>query len=137
MSSPIKYPPGFRTRRGLNWVILGAMYASFYMLRYNFRWAAPGIEHDFGFSHASIAKILSASYLAYGTGQLINGLKNAGVTLDRKSLSELAISNPAAFATLAAQAKAAAKTSAGASQPSVTSRPSTVGSAESAAPPPD
>jgi MFS transporter, OPA family, glycerol-3-phosphate transporter len=74
MSSAIQYPPGFRTRRGLNWVILGAMYASFYMLRYNFRWAAPGIEHDFGFSHASIAKILSASYLAYGTGQLINGL---------------------------------------------------------------
>jgi OPA family glycerol-3-phosphate transporter-like MFS transporter len=74
MSSAIKYPPGFRPRRGLNWVILGAMYASFYMLRYNFRWAAPGIEHDFGFSHATIAKILSASYLAYGTGQLINGL---------------------------------------------------------------
>ena len=43
-------------------------------------------------------------------GQFINGLKNAGVTLDRKSLSELAISSPAAFATLAAQAKAAAKT---------------------------
>ena len=42
-------------------------------------------------------------------GQLINGLKNAGVTLDRKSLSELAIASPAAFATLAAQAKAAAK----------------------------
>ncbi len=74
MSSAIKYPPGFRTRRGVNWVILGAMYASFYMLRYNFRWAAPGIEHDFGFSHATIAKILSASYIAYGTGQLINGL---------------------------------------------------------------
>ena len=35
-------------------------------------------------------------------GQLINGLKNAGVTLDRKSLSELAIASPAAFATLAA-----------------------------------
>ena len=27
-------------------------------------------------------------------GQLINGLKNAGVTLDRKSLSELAIAEP-------------------------------------------
>ena len=39
-------------------------------------------------------------------GQFINGLKNAGVTLDRKSLSELAISSPAAFATLAKQAKA-------------------------------
>ena len=42
-------------------------------------------------------------------GQLISGLKNAGVTLDRKSLSELAISAPAAFAKLAAQAKDAAK----------------------------
>ena len=40
-------------------------------------------------------------------GQLINGLKNAGVTLNRKSLSEIAISSPAAFATLAEQAKAA------------------------------
>jgi ribosomal protein L20 len=41
---------------------------------------------------------------------LISGLKNAGVTLDRKSLSELAIASPAAFAKLAAQAKSAAKT---------------------------
>ena len=31
-------------------------------------------------------------------GQLINGLKHAGITLDRKSLSELAMSSPAAFA---------------------------------------
>ena len=43
-------------------------------------------------------------------GVLINGLKNAGVTLDRKSLSELAIASPAAFAKLAQQAKSAAKT---------------------------
>jgi len=39
---------------------------------------------------------------------LINGLKLAGVTLDRKSLSELAIASPAAFASLVKQAKAAA-----------------------------
>src|ERR1041385_5685980 len=45
-------------------------------------------------------------------GQLISGLKNAGVTLDRKSLAELAVSSPAAFATLARQAKAAAKSNA-------------------------
>ena len=38
-------------------------------------------------------------------GQFINGLKHAGVTLDRKSLSELAVSSPAAFASLAARAK--------------------------------
>jgi large subunit ribosomal protein L20 len=40
--------------------------------------------------------------------QLISGLKHAGVTLDRKSLSELATSSPAAFASLAEQAKSAA-----------------------------
>src|ERR671928_1659392 len=40
-------------------------------------------------------------------GQFINGLKNAGVTLDRKSLSEIAVSSPSAFAKLAQQAKAA------------------------------
>ena len=39
--------------------------------------------------------------------QLMNGLKIAGSTLDRKSLAELASSNPAAFAAVAAQAKAA------------------------------
>src|SRR6187431_631336 len=42
-------------------------------------------------------------------GQLISGLKAAGVTLDRKSLSELAIASPAAFASLAKQAKASSK----------------------------
>ena len=42
-------------------------------------------------------------------GQFINGLKNAGVTLDRKSLSELAVSSPASFAKLAYQAKTATK----------------------------
>ena len=37
-------------------------------------------------------------------GQFMAGLKAAGNTLDRKSLSELAISSPAAFATLAKMA---------------------------------
>ncbi len=39
----IQYPPGFRARRGLNWVVLGATYSSFYMCRYNFRFATPGM----------------------------------------------------------------------------------------------
>ena len=41
--------------------------------------------------------------------QLINGLKLAGNTLDRKILAELAATSPAAFAVVAAQAKAALK----------------------------
>lgn len=45
-------------------------------------------------------------------GQLIHGLKNAGNTLDRKSLAELAATSPAAFAAVASQAKAALKSAA-------------------------
>jgi len=41
-------------------------------------------------------------------GQFIHGLKIAGSTLDRKSLAELAVSNPQAFASLAAQARSSA-----------------------------
>lgn len=37
----------------------------------------------------------------------INGLKKAGITLNRKMLSEIAISDPAAFTALVEQAKAA------------------------------
>ena len=39
--------------------------------------------------------------------QLIRGLKAAGNTLDRKVLADLAVTQPAAFAAIAAQAKAA------------------------------
>jgi len=45
-----------------------------------------------------------ANGLTYG--QLISGLKAAGVALDRKSLAELAANHPAAFASVADQAKA-------------------------------
>src|SRR5512144_2881850 len=40
-------------------------------------------------------------------GQLINGLKLAGIGLDRKTLADLAVTQPAAFARVAEQAKAA------------------------------
>jgi large subunit ribosomal protein L20 len=43
-------------------------------------------------------------------GQFIRGLKQAGVTLDRKSLSEIARSSPSAFAHLARRAKGDGKT---------------------------
>ena len=45
-------------------------------------------------------------------GQLISGLKQAGVTLDRKMLADLAAREPKAFAVLAEQAKAARPTAA-------------------------
>lgn len=70
----IQYPPGFRPRRGLNWVILGLMYASYYMCRYNFRFATPGMVEEFGFNKFQITGIIGAWSVAYGTGQLVNGL---------------------------------------------------------------
>jgi large subunit ribosomal protein L20 len=41
-------------------------------------------------------------------GQFMNGLKVAGIGLDRRSLADLAVNNPAAFADIASQAKQAA-----------------------------
>ena len=40
-------------------------------------------------------------------GQLISGLSKSGVTIDRKMLAELAVTQPEAFAALAAKAKSA------------------------------
>ena len=50
------------------------------------------------------ARINGLSY-----SKLMNGLKVAGIDINRKMLSELAISDPAAFAVLAEKAKAAVK----------------------------
>jgi OPA family glycerol-3-phosphate transporter-like MFS transporter len=69
-----KYPRGFRARRGLNWGVLGLTYASYYVCRYNFRFATPGLIEEYGFSNSQITDMLSAWSIAYGTGQLVNGL---------------------------------------------------------------
>jgi len=55
-----------------------------------------------------VVKINAAARLNGLTyGQLISGLKAAGVGLDRRSLAELAVNHPAAFASVAAQAQKA------------------------------
>ena len=74
LSTALQHPPGFRARRGLNWGALGLMYASYYMCRYNFRFAGPGMSKEFGFDTAALANIWVIWSLAYGTGQLVNGL---------------------------------------------------------------
>ena len=52
---------------------------------------------------------ISAACKANGMNysKFINGLKKAGITLNRKMLSEIAIANPASFTALTEQAKAA------------------------------
>jgi len=50
------------------------MYAAYYMCRYNFRFATPGMQDEFGFTTTQIADMLAIWSLTYGTGQLVNGL---------------------------------------------------------------
>ena len=57
-----------------------------------------------------IARINAAARInGLSYSKLINGLKLAGIDINRKMLSELAISDPAAFAVLAEKAKSAVK----------------------------
>ena len=57
-----------------------------------------------------IARINAAARInGLSYSKMMNGLKVAGVDINRKVLSELAISDPAAFAALAEKAKAAVK----------------------------
>ena len=53
---------------------------------------------------SAAAKLNGMNYSTF-----INGLKKAGIDLNRKMLSEIAISDPAAFTALTEQAKAALK----------------------------
>jgi large subunit ribosomal protein L20 len=52
---------------------------------------------------------LSAAVKPYGLNysKFMNGVKKAGIELNRKSLSELAINEPAVFAAIVEKAKAA------------------------------
>ena len=69
-----QFPPGFRPRRGLNWGILGLMYTSYYLCRYNLPMANAAICAEFGYSKSQISSIISLAFIAYACGQLINGL---------------------------------------------------------------
>jgi MFS transporter, OPA family, glycerol-3-phosphate transporter len=73
-SAYFHYPKGFRARRGLNWGVLGLLYTSFYMCRYNLSLANKSISQEFGFTRADMGTIITCALLAYACGQIINGL---------------------------------------------------------------
>ena len=68
------YQPGFRLRRGQNWFMLGLMYASYYMCRYNLPIAAPRLLDEFGLNNAQYGMINTARHWSYALGQFLNGL---------------------------------------------------------------
>jgi MFS transporter, OPA family, glycerol-3-phosphate transporter len=70
----IHFPPGFRARRGINWMSIGLLYTSFYMCRYNLPLVNKAICDQYHFTNAKFGIIITASALAYACGQIINGL---------------------------------------------------------------
>ena len=68
------HQPGFRFRRGQNWMMLGLTYASYYTCRYNLSIVAPRLMDQFGFTNAQYGAINTARDLSYAVGQFINGL---------------------------------------------------------------
>jgi len=69
-----QHPPGFRARRGANWALLGLLYTSYYMCRYNFSIANKAIATEYHFNNAQMGLIITTNLLAYACGQIINGL---------------------------------------------------------------
>ncbi len=67
-------PPGYGARRGLNWSVVGVLYTSFYMCRYNLSIANKPMSDEFGFSKGDMGDILGAQFYAYAIGQVVNGL---------------------------------------------------------------
>src|SRR5450432_4181958 len=73
-TKPRRLPEGYRPRRGLNWGVVGLMYTSFYLCRYNLSLANKSIADEFHYSNSQMGQIISGALLAYAFGQIINGL---------------------------------------------------------------
>ena len=58
-------------------------------------------------ANQAVMKSLKYAYIGMNYSRFMNGLKKAGIEMNRKMLAELAVSDKAAFAALAEKAKAA------------------------------
>ena len=65
--------PDFRRRRALNWLLAGAMYAFFYMARYNFTAINARLADLFGWSNTQLGVFDSSATLVYGAAVFLNG----------------------------------------------------------------
>jgi OPA family glycerol-3-phosphate transporter-like MFS transporter len=65
--------PAFRKRRRLNWVVLGFLYAAFYMSRYSFASLTGNLSATFGWSNTDVGIFETAMPTIYGLSVLFNG----------------------------------------------------------------
>jgi len=88
----------------------------------NYTYAKEQVEHSLAYAYRDrknrkrtfrslwIVRINAAARVhGLSYNQFISGVHKAGIELDRKTLADLAVSDPAAFGTVAEQAKAALK----------------------------
>ncbi len=68
------HAPGFRLRRGQNWVFLGLTYASYFLCRYNLGIVSDELKTDLKLDNERYGEIQSARDWAYAFGQFVNGL---------------------------------------------------------------
>lgn len=61
-------------RRGLNWGVIGLLYTTFYMCRYNLSVANKAISHEFNYSREQMGNIITTALVAYACGLIVNGL---------------------------------------------------------------
>jgi len=69
----------YRRRRGLNWFVLGLLYATYYLCRYNYGTVTPEIAKEFGVDKAALGNISSGRDAGYAFGQFTNGLFADGI----------------------------------------------------------
>ena len=65
--------PSFRSRRTQNWLILGGLYALFYMTRYNFAATMGDLAETFGWTNSDLGKFEFMMPLIYGLAVVLNG----------------------------------------------------------------
>jgi large subunit ribosomal protein L20 len=100
--------------------VLGQAKGYWGLKKSSYRYAKEQVEHSLVYAYRDrknkkrtfrslwiirINAAARANGLSYN--QLIDGLNKAGIELDRKSLADIAVSDPAAFTLVAEQAKAA------------------------------
>src|SRR5579862_7965988 len=65
--------PEFRSRRNQNWIVLGVMYAFFYMTRYNFAAVMVNLSATFGWTNTQLGVFETMMPLVYGLSVVFNG----------------------------------------------------------------
>lgn len=72
MATPPTFPDGYRSRRFQNWMVVGLLYAFFYMTRYNFAANTPLLMDAFGWNKVDLSLLETAMPFMYGLAVLVN-----------------------------------------------------------------